>query len=228
MPDNTLVQPISAQQVPQASTPPQGPTQAPPTSPTPQSSTPEAPPKFPSVLAKMPTMQALMAGDPPAVSFTRSFDKRDEAKLLVQHKNILARAGFGFYKSLSGQIGVLFNQLHIHPQDLQAADKSGKLLQIAPPWDVVDRAISKAGIHNPVLKSTGVPNAFAAPRLQPPPQASAALPPGVMPSPIKQAPAGVQRGLMRARLQSVQPGAPTSGPEPGAGRILNQILKPVV
>jgi hypothetical protein len=182
---------------------------------------------LPPALLKIHAMQALIAGNPAAVSAPlKDFGNREEAKIIRKHKDALTDAGFGFYRSLSGDLGVLFNSLHIHPQDLIAADKAGKLQQIAPSWDVVSHAVSKAGIHHPALKATGVPNGLATPTLQAPPQATAAM--GSGESPVPAAPSSVQRKAMAARIGNIQPGAPTSGPFPGAGRILNQIYKPVV
>lgn len=204
--------------------------QTPDTAPDPNAGPPAGP--LPPDLLKIHVLQALMAGDPPAVSASlKTFDKRGEADTIRKHKDILKKAGFGFYKSLSGQTGVLFNALYIHPDDLRAADKAGKLQVLAPPFDVVDHAVAKSGMHNPVLKVRQVPNGPAAAAQVAPPQASAQLPPGQAPQPIAQPQAGsasVNRKLMQARLTGMAPGAPTSGPVPGQGRFLNQVLKPVV
>jgi hypothetical protein len=131
---------------------------------------------------------------------------------------------------MHGNTGVIFNALHIHPEDIQAADKAGKLQAIAPPWDVIDHAVAKSGHNNPVLTRTHAPAGFATPTPKAPPQMN--LPPGASPAPAApigpSQPAGAQRALATARARAMQPGAPTSGPEPGAGRLLNQILKPVV
>jgi hypothetical protein len=190
----------------------------------------------------MPAMQALFAGAPPALSapikdFTAK--KRDEAKIIKDNLPGLQAAGMAFYKSLSGSLGVIYNQLHVHLQDLQAADKAGKLKLLAPDFDQIQHAVSKSGTKNPVLAVRGVPNAFKNPSAVAPPQVSAQLPPGGVgapggmngPSSVPQArpaPAGVQRKLIAARMGNLQPGAPTSGPMPGAGRLLNAILRPVV
>jgi hypothetical protein len=172
-------------------------------------------------------MQALIAGNPAAVSAPlKEFGNRKEAKLIKEHKDALTQAGFGFYRSLNGHLGVIFNSLHLHPQDLMAADKAGKLTQLAPSFDIVDHAVSKSGIHNPVLKAKSVPNGLAPPTLQAPPQVTAGMAPGS--SPVAAAPNSVQRKAMAARIGNISPGAPTSGSMPGAGRLLNQIYKPVV
>lgn len=174
-------------------------------------------------------IQALLAGNPPAVSGNlKNAEDREEVQKIREHKDALLKAGFAFYKSLSGQFGVLYNRLHIHGADIQAADKAGKLLQIAPLWDQVEHEVSKSGAKHPLLGLQGLPGGFAMPTPQAAPQAGSGLGPGVAPAAIKQAPASAQRQLMAARTMNLQPGAPTSGPAPGQGRLMNQILKPVV
>ncbi len=199
-------------------------------------------PKLSEKLLKMPAMQALFAGAPPALSapvkdFTQ--DKREEAKIIKDNLPALQAAGFGFYQSLSKHLGVIYNMLHLHEADLKAADKMGKLRQLAPDFDQINHAVAKSGARNPVLAVRGVPKGFKSPTPVAPPQVTPQMAPGpaaplaaplsAPPAPqVAQAPAGVQRGLSKARLTNMQPGAPTSGPSPGAGRLLNQILKPVV
>jgi hypothetical protein len=186
--------------------------------------------KLPDNLIHIPAIQALIAGTPPAISARiKEFEKNPAAKLIAENKGLLQQAGMGFYRSLSGDIGVLFNSFHIHPQDLQAADKAGKLGLIAPPFDSVNHAVSKSGLNNPVLKPISQPGAPKAPSLQAPPQFAnqppAAQPPLPAPKPIA---ATLQRQLMAQRGKVIQEGPPATGPAPGAGRLLNSIMKPVV
>ncbi len=177
-------------------------------------------------------MQAIMAGAPPAVSANiATFSKDPAAKLIVENKDPLMQAGIGFYKSLSGDLGVIFNQMRIHPEDLQAADKQGKLSTIAPSWDSVNHAVSKSGINNPVLKPIGMPTGAAAPSLKAAPGIQQAVPPTPAPQPapqVRQATASLQKQILGLRAKNTQPGSPTSGPAPGQGRLLNSILKPAV
>lgn len=171
---------------------------------------------LPDELLQIPAMQALFAGSPPAVSTSlKDFSKRPEAKIIEQSKDAIQKAGIGLYRSLDGSLGVLFNQLRIAGQDLMQADKEGRLLEVAPPFDQVSQSISASGDQNPVL-SAEVPGGAKTPGVPPP---------SPMPAP---APASVQNKITTARLQNIPPGSPTSGPAPGAGRILNNILKPVV
>jgi hypothetical protein len=165
-------------------------------------------------------MQAVLAGKPAAVSASfEEFQKRPEAKAILANKDALLSAGFGLYKSLSGDTGVVFNTLHLHPEELVAADKAGKLQQIAPPFDQVNDMVAKAGPDtHPVLTAGDVPTGPKGPPMPTPPQMAS----GNMPHAPANPPA------QRQRVKNLTLGSPTSGPQPGAGRLLNSILKPVV
>lgn len=149
-------------------------------------------------------------------------DDREDVKLLAENKDQLTQMGFGFYRSMDGTTGVMYNSMHIHPQDLAAADKAGKLRQIAPDADVVNHQVAKLGLLHPVhtMHPSRVPTAPAQPSYQAPPQGAALN--------LQPPAAGVQRKLASARLAALQPSAPTSGPAPGGGQLLNSVLKQVV
>lgn len=167
-------------------------------------------------LLQIPAMQALFAGNPAAVSTSiKEFSQRPEAKVIEDNKDAIQRAGVGFYRSMAGDLGVLFNQLHMAGQDLIEADKAGRLLEVAPSFDEVNQAVSMSGEGNPVLSA------------QVPGGAKTANVPAPAPSPAAP-PASVQNKLTTARLKNMSPGSPTSGPNPGAGRILNNIMKPAI
>lgn len=189
---------------------------------------PEAPPEdteagLPDELLQIPAIQAVVAGSPPAVSMKiEGAGERPEVKLIAENKDPLLQAGFAFYRSMSGDLGVLFNQMKIHAEDIKAADKAGKLRLVAPDFDLVNHEVSKLGPNHPVNTATPGQD-FAQPTSAGAPQAaSGSLP--LMPP----APASVQRRLAQQRVMNLSGGAPTSGPAPGAGRLLNSILKPVV
>lgn len=169
-------------------------------------------------LLQIPAIQAIFAGAPPAVSTPiKDFASRPEAQLIADNRDDLQAMGIGFYRSLGGDMGVLFNQLRLNGQDLLTADREGRLQELAPPFDTVNSEVALAGQNHPSLSAsapTGGANATPAA-------------PTPMPAPGAQ-PASVQNKTATARLKNLQPGAPTSGPAPGAGRIMNQILKPVV
>lgn len=175
---------------------------------------------LPDELLQIPAMQAVFAGQPAAFSAVlEEFKKRPEAKILLGNKSGLMKAGFGLYRSLDGAQGVIFNQLYTHGDEIKQADTEGRLLEVAPPFDVVNEAVSKSGADNPILSATGqtafrsapVPNPVAAPI-----------------GGTSTQPASVQKTTASARARNLSPGGPTSGAKPGAGRLLNSILRPVL
>lgn len=171
-------------------------------------------------LLQIPALQALFAGQPPALSTPMAeFEKRPEAKLIADNKDALMKAGVGLYRSIAGDLGVLFNQLHINGADIQQADKEGRLLEVAPPFDQINDTISKSGDQNPVLNASvpGGPKTASTP--------APAAPAAPMAGSGAGQPASVQNKTATARLSNMTPGGPTSGAAPGAGRILNNILK---
>lgn len=179
-------------------------------------------PKLPDVLLKNPAIQGLLVGKPGAISASiTDFAKRPEAKDIIDHKDLLFKAGMGLYRSLDGNTGVIFNRQYVHDDELKQADSAGQLTQLAPPFDEVAHKVSKSGFDHPAIDSSHKPpSGFksapmpAVPQMQ---QAAAAQPP-----------ASVQNKVATARLANLSPGSPTSGPVPGAGRLLNQVLKPVI
>lgn len=176
---------------------------------------------IPDEILQIPAMQAILAGKPAAVSASLAeFQKRPEAKAIIQHKDDLLKAGFGLYRSLGGDMGVIFNRLHMHEQELKAADQAGKLQEVAPPFDQVNDTVSKSGADHPVLQAGEVPEGLKGMPMPEPPQMNTG---GAMPPP-----ASVENKMASARLRNMPLGSPTSGPQPGAGRLLNSVLKPVV
>lgn len=187
----------------------------------PVAAAPEGGAELPDELLKLPFMQGVLSGSPGAVSAILSqFDKSEPAKIVIANREPLMRAGVNFYRSLSGDKGVIFNSLHVSGEDLKAADAAGQLESVAPPLEEVNAAIAKSGGANPVLNAQ-VPE-------------GAKLGSGTAPAaPIEMAPipppaAAVQKSYATKRANNLQLGAPASGPVPGQGRLLSTILKPVV
>lgn len=177
---------------------------------------------LPPELIQLPAVQALLAGQPPALSADiASFANRPEGQLVAQNRDKLMKAGMGFYKSLGGDMGVLFNQFFIHPDEIKAADKAGNLLQIAPSFDDVNLQVGKSGQNNPILQEGERPTGFRQATIaqsgatEAPAQAQASVPPA-------------SSRIIGAKNRNMAAGSPTSGPKPGAGRLLNQIMKPVI
>jgi len=211
---NELVEPLNT---PQAAPPPVEPT-APEVTSSPASEQASSS-ELPEEVLKMPAMQALFAGQPPALSGSiKDFEKRPEGKLIAENQKALQDAGLAFYRSLGGDLGVTFNQLYISGDEIKAADAAGQLEQVAPPFDIVSADVSKAGLNNPVLTHKGLP---AGPKGSPVP-----APPQI--SNVRPQPASAQRATQKARIMNAQPSAPTGGSSPGGGQLLRQILKPVL
>jgi hypothetical protein len=196
---------------------------------------------MPDELMKIPAFQALMAGSPPALSYDLD-DKADRPERKVAEDNIgyLQEAGMGIYRTLDKQRGVIYNGLRIHPDDLAAADRAGKLKLIAPDFDAVNHAVSKAGDSHPAFHVGSVPNGPASSRsatIAPQSATQQAIADRISgaPGPITQAPpivapasAGAQRKVAQARAANMKPTSPTGGAAPGGGALLNAIMKPVV
>lgn len=132
--------------------------------------------------------------------------------------------GMGMYRSLAGDLGVLFNRAYVSDQEIMDADKAGQLASVAPSFDEVNQQLSSAGQNHPILdKSRTPPTGFKTSG----PPAVGATPP-ISPAPGAQQPAPASPKLVAGKARNIPAGSPTSGPKPGAGRLINQILKPVV
>lgn len=189
--------------------------------PAPEQSAPDV--KLSSELLKIPAMQALMVGKPGATSVNFKADKKlAVAADIFKHKDDLLKAGFGLYRAMDGDTGILFNQLYVHPEELKQADAAGKLLDIAPPLRNLDTKMQTAGhADHPVLNHDGVvPNGFKVAPVPPVPQMNS--------SPVQQPPAAAQRKALASKIAGLSPGGPTQGPVPGAGRLANSLASPVV
>lgn len=177
--------------------------------------------QLPDEVVQIPAMQALLAGQPAALSASiEEMGQRPEAKAIIANKDPLMQAGIGLYRSLDGATAVMFNQFHIHGEEIKQADEQGQLLEVAPPFDMVNDQVAKSGEGNPVLSAEGPQGGFKEAPAPTTPQAGSTPP--VEPAMAKAKPSAA------ARAKNATPGSPTSGPKPGQGRLLNQILKPVI
>lgn len=178
--------------------------------------------ELPDALLQVPAFQAITAGAPPAFSTNlKAKDNPEVSKLIADNAPALQKSGFGFYRSLGGEIGVVFNQLYLNGEQLKQADQAGKLVEVAPDFDAINSSVAASGEANPVLQHSGTPPA-APPTPAPPEPPQAAT--GVLPPP----PASSQTSLAKSRTKNLAPGSPSSGAKPGAGRLLNNILRPVI
>lgn len=158
---------------------------------------------LPSEVLDNPVIFALAKGKPGAISAPKK-SKDPVVQSVIKNAEPLVAAGFGIYESIDKKNDVLFNSALVDAGDLQEADQQGRLLEVAPLFSTVtQQGATPAG-------SGAMP---AAPALPP---ASA---PESQPAP------SVQTKLATARTKNLQPSSPTGGPAPGAGQILNSILK---
>lgn len=153
---------------------------------------------LPPDVLDIPAVFAVAKGQPAAISAPD--ESSDPAvKTITKNAQALVASGFGIYESRDGKTWVLYNSQLIHPGDLIDADVQGKLSEIAPPFNSLSGS----------------------------PQGSEGAAPAAGPAqtPESQPAASVQTDLAVKRQANLTPGSPTSGPKPGAGRILNSILK---
>jgi hypothetical protein len=171
---------------------------------------------IPPEVLKFPPMMAVLAGQPPAIS-TLVANKDERLLKIWQGRENLAKAGIAFYRSLAGDIGVIFNSLRLDPETLKQADRAGKLLEVAPPYDQVETGLAGKPLD---LENVQAPEGF--------PQKPAPETPQAAQSPVSPPSAGAQKAIATKRLAALQPKEPTEGLKPGAGRVLNAILTPNV
>lgn len=181
-----------------------------PTSPAPLPSASEAASDVPAVLPdavlEIPVVYGLLHGSPAAI-YADMTTTDPELELLGQNADVLSQSGIGFYGSKDQRLGVLYNTAYVDEAQLVDADAAGKLTDVAAPYEQVKQQFGAA------VSGGAAPSA---------------------PAPVAAAPAGnppstaAQKKITTARLKNLQVGDPTSGPRPGAGRIINMILRPVV
>lgn len=165
---------------------------------------------LPDEVLQIPTVYALLHGAPPAVYASKQ-QQDPEIQTVVKNQKSLIDAGFGFYGSKDGKNTVLFNGAYVSQQVLEKADAEGKLTEVVPSFDEVKAKFDSAISGTPPEAGSALPGAPVTP-----------TPGGAPPS------SRVQNTLASARVRNLQVGSPTSGPVPGSGRILSNILKPVV
>jgi hypothetical protein len=163
----------------------------------------EGTPKIPEEVLALPIMRGLLEGAPAAV-WAPIGTKGPEVATVLKHGPELIKAGFGFYRDDKAKLDLFFNRRFISPELIEAAAKKGKLKEVASPLEEVSAAINgavgePAGVVEPGAAAGGVPSSVP-----------------------------VDSALNTQRVNNLSPGGPTSGPQPGGGRVLNQILTPTV
>lgn len=159
-----------------------------------------------ALLKEVPALQLLMNGSPPA-TFAARDAQFPELETVAKHIKDLGEAGFGVYGTQDGANIVVFNGLYVTPDELKTADEGGQLASIAVPYEELRSAFDAPG------DAASAPADGSAVMAPPMPSGGAAPP---------------QKSVTTARAKNISAGSPTSGPVPGQGRILNNILKPVV
>lgn len=158
-------------------------------------------PKIPTEVLELPIMRGLLEGAPAAV-WAPIGTKGPEVAIVLKNGPELIKAGFGFFRDDKSKLDLFFNRRFITPELIEAAAKKGKLKEIASPLEEVSAAINGA---------VGEPTGVSAPSA------------GGVPSPVP-----VDSALNTQRVNNLSPQGPTTGPLPGAGRILNSIATPTV
>jgi hypothetical protein len=157
---------------------------------------------LPADVLDNPVIFALAKGKPSAVSAPKK-SKDPVVKSVIDNAESLVASGFGIYESIDKKTDVLFNTQAVDVGDLQEADQQGRLLDLAPLFSSVTGA-APAGAGATAPAPSALPPA-SAPESQPAPS--------------------VQTKLASARTKNLQMPSPTGGAAPGAGQILNSILK---
>lgn len=164
--------------------------------------------QIPDAVLQLPTFRPLLQGKPPALSITQEeFDQDPEAQTIQANVEPLVFSGFGLYRTKDGKSAVLYNGQYIDGAAIKLADERGQLGQVATPYSELKTFFADN------LGEAAVEPTAPAPASQP------------MGAP---APASTQTKLANARIKNLAVGSATSGPVPGGGRVLNNILKPTV
>lgn len=193
---------------------------------------------LPEPVKALPVVQWLSIGEPPAVRIEPG-QYFPELEPIGQHLPEIIEGGLDAWKSKGGEL-VLFNPLFIDPGELQLAEESGKLDQLVPtyaelsgsdpqpiPDDKFSGMLEAQDDLQRRLQELSAPDEST----ETPPQSSAPIVAdltsgGQVSAPPPPSPA--QTRIAQTRLKQLQPGAPTSGPAPGAGRLLNGLLRRTV
>lgn len=157
---------------------------------------------LPADVLDIPAVFAVAKGQPAAVSTPNPSDD-PAVKALTKNAQSLVAGGFGLYESRDGKTRVLYNSSLMDVGSLLDADVQGTLGDVAPDFS----SLQTPGANPALPGATGAAPAQQA-ESQPAPD--------------------VQNQLATKRTTNLSAGSPTSGARPGAGRILNNIMKSAV
>lgn len=156
---------------------------------------------IPESVLEIPLMRGILEGAPAAI-YTPVGTKGPEIETVLKHGKDLNAAGIGFFRDEKNKLDVIYNSGYITKDLLEAAAKKSKIPEVAELLSEVSARVNSA---------VGAPAAGA------PAPMGGSMEMNLAASPVN-----------TARINNLQPGSPTSGPQPGAGRILNNLTKPVI
>lgn len=159
---------------------------------------------LPPEILEMPIFKGILEGSPGAL-WTPTGDKSHEAVTAVKNGKALNEVGIFFFRDKPSGLDLIYNAQYIDPSLVEAAAKKGKLKEIAQPLAETVAAFNGAAGVTPVAKE------------------GESLPAAGAPSSVP-----VDSALNTQRVNNLSPQGPTTGPLPGAGRILNSIATPTV
>lgn len=196
---------------------------------TPAAPEPANPFNLPPDVARVPVVQMVSLGQPPAVRIGPG-EYYPELEVVVDNTDVLLQSGLDIYGAQDKSM-IFFNPLVVTVEELQHLDQTGQLPDAVPdyaaltgsmPQEIPDgkvgELVDKGDQMATKLTSLGGSEQPAAPVEQS----------SGMPTPVPAPPPGVQRAAANNQVQNLQAmsGSPTSGPRPGGGRLLNALMRP--
>ena len=181
------------------------------------------PSDVPDTIAKNPALVAVLTGQIPGV-LAKGTDVYPSAQNLSDSPEDIDSVGLRLFVSQGDGSRVIYNPAAVSEDEIQAADAAGKLADMFPDYGVLTGEQPVQGDPtvplDDQLAATGAPS----PALDPAGPAATTLS-AMMPPPP---PATITKPLNRERVANLQPGPPTTGPKPGAGRLANMLATSAV
>lgn len=175
----------------------------------------------------MPVVRSIAVARPPAVRLPPGHYFPELSALGKKLPNLL-QSGFDVYRASTDDL-VLFNPLAMPLEELQAIDQKGKLAELVPDYGTLTNQLPKEMTDEEavqqVSESEEIERGLASLGGEAPAPATGGMP---AQTPVPPPNPAATSALNRTRVQAMQPGSPTSGPAPGAGRVLNGLLKPAL
>lgn len=184
--------------------------------------------KLPPEVAKIPAVQLVSVGAPPAIRVGPG-EFYPDIEPVVDNIDKVLSSGLDVYRAQDDSL-VLFNPLFISGEELTYLDGKGQLNQVVPdygsvsgsqPQEIPDDKIGAyldrgEQLQGKMQDLTNGESVNAAP------QATGT------PTPVPGPTPGQRSAVLNHQQQAIQAagGPPTSGPVPGGGRLLNTLLRP--